>query len=279
MIRIITDSTCDLSPARQKELGVEVAPLSVHFGEETYRDGVDLTNEAFYDKLRAAEELPKTSQVNPDEFALRFRGHVDNGDEVVGIFISSLLSGTYQSAAIAADMVDEDKVHVVDSGTVTFALGLLVEQAARLRDAGLGGKEIAEQVVKLSKRLRFYAVVETLKYLKMGGRISAATAMVGGMLGITPILNIRDGVVEAAGKSRGRKGAYQWMEKKVAEEPVDLALPVAFGHSDAPAVMAECEGYFMERIAGMDVRESDIGSVVGTHAGPGCAGIAYFVKE
>ncbi len=278
MIRIITDSTCDLSPARQKELGVEVAPLSVHFGEETYRDGVDLTNEAFYNKLRAAEELPKTSQVNPDEFALRFRGHVDNGDEVVGIFISSLLSGTYQSAAIAADMVDEDKVHVVDSGTVTFALGLLVEQAAKLRDAGLGGKEIADRVEKLSKRLRFYAVVETLKYLKMGGRISAATAMVGGMLGITPILNIRDGVVEAAGKSRGRKGAYQWMEKKVAEEPMDLDLPVAFGHSDAPAAMAECEGYFMERIAGMDVRESDIGSVVGTHAGPGCAGIAYFVK-
>lgn len=279
MIRIITDSTCDLSTARQKELGVEVVPLSVHFGEETYRDGVDLTNQAFFEKLQVAEELPKTSQVNPDEFALRFRAHVDNGDEVVGIFISSLLSGTYQSAAIARTIVDETRVHVVDSGTVTFALGLLVEQAARMRDGGMGGAEIAAQVEKLSKRLRFYAVVETLKYLKMGGRISAATAMVGGMLGITPILNVRDGVVEAAGKSRGRKGAYQWMEKKVAEEPMDLALPVAFGHSNAPAVMAECEGYFMERIAGMDVRESDIGSVVGTHAGPGCAGFAYFVKE
>ena len=112
-----------------------------------------------------------------------------------------------------------------------------------------------------------------------GGRISAATAVVGGMLGITPILNIRDGVVEAAGKSRGRKGAYQWMEERIKKEPVDTALPVAFGHSDAPAVMAECEEYFRARIPGMTVYESDIGAVVGTHAGPGCAGIAYFVKE
>lgn len=279
MIRIITDSTCDLSPARQRELGVEVAPLSVHFGAETFRDGVDLSNGAFYDRLRKAETLPTTAQVNPEEFAARFRAHVDDGDEVVGIFLSSLLSGTCQSAAIARDMVDEDKIFVVDSGTVTFALGLLVERAAALRDMGRSGREIAAEVERLSKRLRFYAVVETLRYLKMGGRISGATAVVGGLLGITPILNIRDGVVEAAGKSRGRKGAYQWMEAKLQAEPPDLALPVAFGHSDAPAVMAECEGYFLEKLPGAVVRESDIGAVVGTHAGPGCAGIAYFVKE
>lgn len=279
MVRILTDSTCDLSLKRREALGVEVAPLSVHFGEASYRDGVDLNNGEFYARLRQAETLPTTAQVNPEDFAVRFRKHRENGDEVVGIFISSLLSGTCQSANIARDMVDEDHIFVVDSGTVTFALGLLVERAAVLRDEGLGAKEIAAEVEKLSKRVRFYAVVETLKYLKMGGRISAATAVVGGMLGITPILNIRDGVVEAAGKSRGRKGAYQWMEKRMNAEPVDLSLPVAFGHSDAPAVMAECEAYFLERSHGMDVRESDIGAVVGTHAGPGCAGIAYFVKE
>lgn len=279
MVRIITDSTCDLSPKRQAALGVEAAPLSVHFGQESYRDGVDLSNGDFYERLRRAETLPTTAQVNPEEFAARFREYREHGDEVVGIFISSLLSGTCQSAGIARDMVDEEHIFVVDSGTVTFALGLLVERAAALRDQGMGGKEIAAEVERLSKRVRFYAVVETLKYLKMGGRISAATAVVGGMLGITPILNIRDGVVEAAGKSRGRKGAYQWMEKRIATEPVDLSLPVAFGHSDAPAVMAECEAYFMERIHGMDIRESDIGAVVGTHAGPGCAGIAYFTQE
>ena len=189
----------------------------------------------------------------------------------MGIFISSLLSGTCQSACIARGMVEDTHIFVVDSGTVTFGLGLLVERAAFLRDQGLSAGEIASEVERLSGRLRFYAVVETLKYLKMGGRISAATAVVGGMLGITPILNIRDGVVEAAGKSRGRKGAYQWMEERIKKEPVDTALPVAF--------MAECEEYFRARIPGMTVYESDIGAVVGTHAGPGCAGIAYFVKE
>lgn len=278
MIRIITDSTCDLSLARQKELDIEVAPLSVHFGAETFQDGVDLTNKEFYNRLRTAEELPKTSQVNPDEFALRFQRHVANGDQVVGIFISSLLSGTYQSAVIARDIVDASNIFVLDSGTVTFALGLLVEQAAWLRDQGRSAAEIAQEISALSTRVRLLAVVDTLKYLKMGGRISAATAVVGGMLGITPILNVRDGVVEAAGKSRGRKGAYQWMENRMEQEPADLTLPVAFGHSDAPEIMAECEAYFLARLPGAAYSESDIGSVVGTHAGPGCAGIAYFEK-
>ena len=279
MVRSLTDSTCDIPPQRQKELDIEVVPLSVHFGPETYQDGVDLTNQEFYAKLRQAETLPTTSQVNPEEFARRFQAHLDQGNEVVGLFIASQLSGTCQSAAIARDMVDGEGIYVLDSTTVTFGLGLMVETACILRDRGLGGREIYEELERLTRRLRFYAVAETLKYLKMGGRISAATAMVGGMLGITPILNIRDGVVEAAGKSRGRKAAYQWMEKRIADEPVDTSLPVSFGHSDQPAVMAECEAYFLERIPGMQIVEGDIGSVVGTHIGPGAVGIAYFTKE
>lgn len=278
MVRIVTDSTCDLSPERQSALGVEVVPLSVHFGPESFLDGVDLSNQEFYARLRSAETLPTTAQVNPEEFISRFQAHVDAGDQVVGIFIASQLSGTCQSAMIARGIVDEEHIFVVDSTTVTFGLGLLVEMAARLRDQGLGAAAIAEQVTALAGRLRFYAVVGTLKYLKMGGRISGTAAMVGGMLGITPILNIRDGVVEAAAKTRGRKAAYQWMEKQVQAEPVDTSLPVAFGHSDSPELMAECETFFRERVPGMECLESDIGSVVGTHAGPGCAGIAYFVK-
>ena len=279
MVQIVTDSTCDLSKERQEALGVEVVPLSVHFGEESFLDGVDLTNEEFYRRLRASETLPTTAQVNPEEFARRFQAHVDRGGEVVGLFIASELSGTCQSAMIARDMVDEDHIFVVDSKTVTFGLGLLVEMAARLRDRGLSAREIAEELEKLKERLRFYAVVETLKYLKMGGRISGTAAVVGGMLGITPILNIRDGVVEAAAKSRGRKGAFQWMEKKLQEEPADLSLPVSFGNADSPDIMAECEAALVASVPGAEALESSIGSVVGTHAGPGCAGIAYFVKE
>ncbi len=238
MVQIITDSTSDLSKARQEALGVEVAPLSVHFGEESFLDGVDLTNEAFYVRLRAAQALPTTAQVNPEEFVRRFQAHRDRGDDVVALFIASKLSGTCQSAMIAREMVDPDHIFVIDSDTVTFGLGLLVEMAARLRDQGLSAREIAEELERLKARQRFYAVVETLKYLKMGGRISGAAAVVGGMLGITPILDIRDGVVQAAGKARGRKAAYQWMEKKIAAEPVDTSLPVSFGHADAPQIMA-----------------------------------------
>lgn len=279
MVRIMTDSTCDLSPERQKALGVEVVPLSVHFGEESYLDGVDLSNQEFYARLREAETLPTTAQVNPEEFISRFQAHMAAGDQVVGIFLASQLSGTCQSALIARSIVDEDNIFVVDSTTVTFGLGLMVEMAARLRDRGLSAAAIAEQVEALAKRLRFYAVVGTLKYLKMGGRISGTAAVVGGMLGITPILNIRDGVVEAAAKSRGRKGAFQWMEKKLQEEPADLSLPVSFGNADSPDIMAECEAALAASVPGAEALESSIGSVVGTHAGPGCTGIAYFVKE
>lgn len=279
MIRIFSDSTSELSSQRQKELGVEVVPLTVHFGQESFRDGVDLTNGEFYARLRAAQELPHTAQVNPEEFVERFRPYVEQGDEIVGIFLSSQLSGTCQSAMIARQILGEEHIHIVDSTTVTFGLGLLAEMAARLRDEGKSAREIVMGLEALIPRLRLYAVVETLKYLKMGGRISAATAMVGGVLGVTPILNVRDGVVEAAGKSRGRKGGYQWMAKRIEAEPVDTSLPVAFAHTDAPELMAECETFFKPLIPDMDIREGAIGSVVGTHAGPGATGIAYFVKE
>lgn len=174
MVCILTDSTSELSAARQAELGVEVAPLTVHFGEETFRDGVDITNHAFYDRLRRAEALPVTAQVNPEEFVNRFRAHVEAGDEVVGIFLSSLLSGTFQSASIARDIVDETHIFVVDSGAVTFGLGLLVEYAVMLRDQGRSAARIAAEVQAISGRVRLLAVVDTLKYLKMGGRISGS---------------------------------------------------------------------------------------------------------
>ena len=242
MIRIFSDSTCELSAQRQKELNVEVVPLRVHFGEETFRDGIDLTNEEFYARLRTAQELPHTSQSNPEEFVERFKPFVEQGDEIVGVFLSSQLSGTCQSAMIAAQMLGEDHVHIVDSTTVTFGLGLLVEMAARLRDEGKAAKEIVAGLEALIPRLRLYAVVETLK-------------------------------------SRGRKGGNLWLVTRLAAEPVDTALPGGFAHTDAPELMAECEAFFQPLIPGMDIREGAIGSVVGTHAGPGATGIAYFVKE
>ncbi len=279
MIRILTDSTSDLSPDQCKALGVDLIPLQVHFGEETYRDGVDITNADFFARLRTADTLPHTSQINPDEFVSFFRPYLEAGDEVVGIFLSSKLSGTFQSACIAADELESKNLHLVDSCAVTFGLGLLVKMAARYRDQGMSAADIAAAVAALSPRLRLYAVVETLKYLKMGGRISAATALVGGVLGVTPIVSVKDGVVEAVGKSRGQKGAFQWMEKRLAAEPADLSLPMAYGHTDAPQAMEAIKAYIRPLCPTEDILEGPIGSVIGTHVGPGATGFAYFVKE
>ena len=213
MIRIVTDSTSGLSHQRAAQLGVEVVPLTVHFGEnEAYRDGVDITNGEFYARLSRAEALPTTAQVPPETFVHCFERLTANGDQVLGIFISSAMSGTYQSACIARDIVDGENIAVVDTQTVTFGLGLVVETACLLRDQGLSLEELAGRLEELSRRVRLLAVVDTLKYLKMGGRISGATAMVGGILGITPIISIENGLVVSVGKSRGRKPGFQFIE-------------------------------------------------------------------
>lgn len=277
MIHIITDSTADIHPARAAELGVEVLPLSVHFGEESYRDGVDMTPAQFYEKLAKAESLPTTSQINPDEFSSVFEAHLEAGEEVLGIFLSSDLSGTYQSAVIARDMVDSSRVRVVDSRTVTFALALLVEQACVLRDQGLTLEELTAAIEALTERVRLLAVVDTLKYLKMGGRISSATAVVGGLLGISPIIAVQGGKVDSVGKARGRKAGFAWIAGELERRPADLTLPVAFGHSNAPEALAENMAYFADWAAKAPVVCSgNIGAVVGTHAGPSATGLAFF---
>lgn len=280
MIRILTDSTSDLSPARAAELGVEILPLTVLFGEESFQDGVEITNEAFYARLEKADALPTTAQIPPETFIQTFERLTKSGDQVLAILISSAMSGTYQSAMIARGIVDESKIAVVDARTVTFGMGLLVEAACQLRDQELSLAELRAQVEELAGRVRLLAVVDTLKYLKMGGRISGATAVVGGLLGISPIITIEDGLVVSVGKCRGRKAGFQfirkWMEEK---EAMDPALPVAFGHSNAPGALADCMAYFAAETRGMTVRPSDIGAVVGTHAGPGATGIAYFVRK
>lgn len=281
MIRIFTDSTCDLSAEQADALGVTVIPLTVYFGEDAYLDGVDITPAQFYEKLAACgDSLPTTSQINPVRFVELFSEALEQGDDVVAILLSSELSGTYQSAVLAKEMLDRDRVHVVDSRLVTVPLGLLVSEAAHLRDTGLSAAELAEQVTALSKRVRLLAVLDTLKYLKLGGRISAATAAVGGVLGITPLVSLKDGLVVSVGKCRGRKAGLKWIREQLEQVPADLSLGVAFGHSGCPEAMEACMEAFPDlRDGAPRVLCGVIGSVVGTHIGPGATGIVYFTKE
>ena len=261
-------------------MGVEVLPLSVHFGEEAYLDGVELSPDEFYRKLAEATALPTTSQINPDRFIQTFEEARAAGDQVLGIFISSEMSGTYQSACIARDAVDRENISVIDSRTVTFAMGLLVDLAARWREEGCSLEELTLRITALTRRVRILAQVDTLKYLKMGGRISAATAMVGGLLGICPVVSVEEGKVLSAGKARGRKGAYNWIREELGRRPADLSLPVAFGHSNAPQALEEVQKAFADWSGEAPFsRTGNIGAVVGTHAGPGASGLAYFEKE
>lgn len=279
MIELITDSTSDLSPALAAELGIRVLPLTVNFGEESFRDGVDISNADFYARLRESESLPTTSQINPEVFVAAFREVLDRGNQAVGIFISSGLSGTFQSAVIAKEMLDSEDVFVIDSRAVTISLLLLLREAVRLRNEGVAAAEIVEKITALREDVRLYAVVDTLKYLKMGGRISAATAVVGGVLGISPIIAIKDGKVESVGKVRGRKAGVNWIKGRALEEKIDLNRPVVIGHTDCVEAMNAVEDAFSDLITQNSmIYRSEIGAVVGTHAGPGAAGMAYFVK-
>lgn len=281
-VSIIAGSTCDLSKAQQEALGIRVLPLTVLFGEEAYYDGVTITRREFYEKLRAAEELPHTSQVSPADFEAAFSEALARGDEVLCVTVSSSLSGTWQSAMIAKDMVSApEKVHIVDSRAVTMAEALLLFQAVRLRDEGLCAADIAKELEALKPRIRIFAAIDTLKYLRMGGRLSGATAAIGGVLQLKPIITLDDdGLVTVASVCRGTKKAYRTIAEELKKQP-PAALPhaVVLGNTDAPELMDELTAALLAE--GVDVSAADrldIGAVVGTHAGPGCVGAAWIAK-
>jgi DegV family protein with EDD domain len=277
-IRIITDSTSDIALERQEELEIEIIPLSVRFGKEEYLDGVDLTKQQFYEKLAAASELPTTAQINPERFVKIFSQYPPE-DEIIGIFISGRMSGTYQSAGIAKNLLGAQNIYLVDSRAVTFGLGLLVLEAVRMRDEGCSAKEIYEKLEALKPRMRFYAVIGTLKYLKMGGRLSASSALFGAMLQIKPIVTFRDGEVLAIEKRKGMKAAIEWITESVLQDPPDEKRHILLGDSIAPDVEQMLRESLSKHFDLSGSVPFELGSVVGTHAGPGCAGVAYISKN
>lgn len=279
MVKIITDSTSDITQEEGNRLGVTVVPLTVHFGSDVYRDGIDLSKEDFFKKLSVAETLPTTSQVPPGEFTELFQKYLSEGDDIVGIFISSEMSGTYQSAAVARGFVDPDRIDIIDSRAATFELALLVREAVRFRDEGKSAADIADIIRSLIPRIRLYAVVDTLKYLKMSGRISTTTAFVGGLLGINPVIAIEDGKVVSAGKARGLKAGLSLIADRIREDPPDPDYLVVFGNTNAPEALRETVDYFTKMLQITNATQMDIGITVGTHVGPGAAGIAYIAKE
>ena len=278
-IKIVTDSTSDISKELKEKLDIDIVPLSVIFGDKKYTEGIDLTNEQFYDMLSKAKDLPTTSQVNPDGFFDLFKGYTDAGHDVIGIFISSKLSGTCQSAVIAKEMVGSDKIHIVDSNSATFGLSLLVFEAVKLRDEGISAQKISTHLDDLKSKIKFLAVVDTLKYLRMGGRLSSSAAVLGGMLHVKPLVSIINGEVKAVGKERGQKAAFANILETLKKEPPDNSYTISFGHSNAPELMQSFIDFLSAEVSLEPMQKGDIGCVIGTHAGPGCVGLAYIPKN
>ena len=276
--RIIIDSTANLMLDRRAL--TTVVPLNVRFGEEEFVDGVTITNEEFYQKLETVETLPTTSQPSPEEFHKAFQQVTDAGDEAVVITVASGLSGTCQSATIASK--EFDNIYVVDSGNVAVGSGAMVEYALRLLEEGKSAKEIKDILDSIKDKLYIIAMVDTLKYLKMGGRISGVVSLVGGLLNIKPIVKVYDGAIHQIGKARGAKlGNQALIEeiKKVGE--IDYTKPVLFGHSGqndegVKLFIEQTKDFWKE---GNAPEESILmGSTIGTHAGPGIVAIAFFAK-
>ena len=277
-IRLVSDSACDMTQAEAAALGVTVLPLKTLIDGVEYLDGVTITTEEFYDKLEHCKELPTTSQITPGEFEEAFRAGLETGDEVVAITLSGKLSGTVQSANIAA--LDLDGVWVVDSGSVTLGQNILLRYAVRLRDQGLSAREIVEELERVKPRIRLLARVDTLEYLMKGGRLSKTAAIAGTVLQIKPVLSVEDGVIKVLGKARGSRQSNNMLNEFIAKTGgVDFSMPVMLGFSGTDDALlkgyidnsrAQWEGHLEPLPVTM------IGSTISTHAGPGAIAVAFF---
>lgn len=274
-IRIITDSTVDIAD-KYSDL-FTVVPLTVTFGEKDYIDGVTITKQDFYQKLISGPDLPKTSQATPAVFEEVFRKLQEEGDEAIVITVSSRLSGTYQSACIAAE--DFPNVRVVDSKNVSIASGVLAEYALRCAEEGMGLDELADHLAKKREEIGLVAMVDTLEYLKKGGRISGAAALAGGVLGIKPVVTARGGELAVLGKARGSKKANNLLIEQIRKNGVDFSMPLLLGYTGLSDDMLQqyiqdSQCLWKGHVDDLDCVQ--LSSVIGTHAGPGAVAVAYF---
>ena len=277
-IRIVTDSACDLPPATATEHTIDIVPLTVRIGDTEYVDRRDLTPKEFWAKSTEAKQLPETAAPSPGAFEEAYRAAAAQGATgIVCVTLSSDLSATFQSAQLGADAVkDAIPVRVIDSRSVTIAQGLLAIAGAEAAAAGKSIDEVASVIEDKIPRMRVFAALDTLENLKKGGRIGSARAALGSMLNIKPLIQVENGAVEEAGKQRTRGRSLDQLIEIAKEHGAASAKPLAVMHGDAPDVDS-----FVDKLCGAlgrsrdDVLIGDIGSVVGTHAGPRVIGIAY----
>ena len=276
-VKIVIDSTADLAADIRENLCV--VPLTVHFGDEEYIDGVTITHQSFYEKLIETDVLPSTSQATPAAFEEVFRRITENGDDAVVITVSSTLSGTYQSAVIAAQEYP-GRIFVVDSRSAAIGSGILAELALHYTRENLSAAEIAAQIEHERDNVCVIAMLDTLEYLKKGGRISKTAAFAGGLLSIKPVVAIKNGEIVMLGKARGSKQGNNLLVKEIQNAGgIDFAKPILLGYTGLSDVLLQkyiADSRNLWECGTESLRSTIIGSVIGTHAGPGAIAAAFF---
>ena len=279
-ITIMIDSTADTTPAVRESC--RVVPLSVRFGETEYIDGVTINHKEFYEKLIESDLLPTTSQPTPDAFARAYQAEIDRGNQVVVLTLASDLSGTDQSASIAA-MDFPGQVFVVDTRSAAIGAGILAEMAVDMVHQGSSAQQIVEKLSAERNYVRVVAMLDTLEYLKKGGRISKTVAFAGNLLAIKPVVNILDGSIHMLGKARGSKQANNLLVEEIQKAGgVDFDKPVLLGYtglSDALLQKYIADSAALWSGSKSELNVTPIGSVIGTHAGPGAVAVAFFAKN
>ncbi len=278
-ISIVTDSTADLSGDIVRRYNITVVPLKVFFGQEVFLDGVEITPDEFF-RRQVAGEISSTSQPSPAEFVDHYGPLVDAGDEILSIHISSLMSGTVQSANLAKTILNYPGLEIVDSGLVSVAMGLMVLNLARAAEAGKTMSELLVMTEKMKRELSVYFMVDSLEYLQRGGRIGKAQAFLGTLLNVKPILTVKDGLVHPHEKVRGRSRAcarlISIMEEKYGR---GRKLQCWITHGDFPEGLQEVGKGMPERFDCAELITGRLGPVVGTHTGPGLVGMACLPAE
>jgi len=277
-VRIVTDSTADLPESIRQELGIVMVPLTVHFGPEMFLDAVEMDSDGFWEKLRTSPHHPKTAQPSPGDFLKAYEEAGAAGDEILSIHISTKLSGTMSSGQIAAQMLPNMKITHVDTRSATWGLGMMAIEAARMARAGKSAAAIISAVEALADRMHIFFTLDTLEFLQKNGRIGKAQALLGGLLGIRPILQVdREGLVAPADKVRGKSKilprSLELMQERV---PAGRRIRLAVVHSHAPA---EAD-IWLEAIRKLyQIDEywiGDLGPVIGTNTGPGTVGACFY---